>query len=379
MTLVKMPEKTREHYFLEFSRSNSSFLRWGIFLCAGVLGGVAGLLSILLAQGLLKLGGAESAEKHGISNRLASRLGGVVIAGFVAFSLFWHEFMDTFSIINHQVAGVLILSSCYFALGLFEDLKGILKAKLRFVAMLVITVIFLMYRPDFILRYTGLGLVDEFVLASLPFAFVFTVVGLVFFVNAFNTADGANGLVSGITIFTVIGLIQLGIPGIGPFWASVGIGCGIFWLFNVSVGRIFMGDGGAYFLGATLGLGLLLVCNEANVSVWYLLCLVFYPHADLLFSMLRRKVSGKSLFGADNGHLHNLLYKKLSTINVVSNHANTVTGLLISIVFAGFPLLINLLYGDEVNFLVVYCLMWVCYSMIWSFLVNRKFRDISFN
>lgn len=368
---------SKEHYFFEFSRSRSALLRWVLVLCAFLLGGVAGFLSVMLAQGLLKLGGDDSAEKHGISTQQASRLGGVIVFGFMSFSLLWHELSNSLNLMTPEVIGVVVLCAGFFSLGLFEDLKGLLKANTRFILMTAMMGAFLMLRPEFMLRNTGLALLDDWILAFTPVAFVFTLFGMVFLINAFNTADGANGLISGVSIFAIIGLVQLGLGSTGSLLAIVAVGCGIFWLFNVTVGRIFMGDGGAYFLGALLGLVLVVVCNTQQESVWYLLCLIFYPHADLLFSMVRRRAGGKSLFGADNGHLHNLLYRRLSTIKGIRHQANTATGLLIALVFAGLPLVIKNIFTD-INWLWMYCLMWFLYSMAWGFFSDRKTRDVEF-
>jgi hypothetical protein len=121
---------------------------------------------------------------------------------------------------------------------------------------------------------------------------------------------------------------------------------------------------------------MLVVCNKQSTSAWYLLCLIFYPHADLMFSMLRRRAAGKTLFGADNGHLHNLLYRKLSSIDMLSKQANTITGMLISIVFAGLPLLVNQCF-QQINWLAVYAMMWFSYSFCWGFLTDWNFKEIT--
>jgi len=201
-------------------------------------------------------------------------------------------------------------------------------------------------------------------LAYSPVGIAFTLFGVVFYVNAFNTADGANGLISGISMFAVAGILQLGIGEQGGLLLMLGIGCLIFWLFNVTVGRIFMGDGGAYFIGAVMALFLIWLTNEGRADVWYLLCLTAYPHIDLLFSMLRRKAAGKGMFDADNGHFHNVLYRKLASVSVMKKHANTYTGVLVSVMFAGFPLLLFQV-SSELPWLLVYVALWLVYGAVW--------------
>jgi UDP-GlcNAc:undecaprenyl-phosphate/decaprenyl-phosphate GlcNAc-1-phosphate transferase len=368
-------EMPKEHYFFEFAHTRSAYLRWALVVCAGFLGGVAGVLSVFIAQAMLKLGGDDSAAKHGISKNHASRLGGVVVFGFVLLSYVWYFYGLGQNLIDAQVMGIFVAGACFFFLGLFEDLKGLLKANVRFVAMVAIVAVFLLLRPEFILQTTGLSLLDGYLLSYEPIAFVFTMFGVVFMVNAFNTADGANGLISGVTLMACVGLIQHGLGFTGGLLALIGLGCGIFMLFNVVIGRIFLGDGGAYFLGAALSLTLVTICNNGIESPWYLLSLVFYPHADLLFSMVRRKGAGKAIFGADNGHLHNLIYRRLSSITKLAKQANTITGLLVAFVFGALPLLIwNL--GLKVDWLWIYCFQWFLYAASWGLLADRLTRDV---
>lgn len=356
-------QNPKGHHYLEFTATPAAILKWGLFALAGVLGGVAGILSIALAQLMLTLGGSESSEKHGISKFQASRLGGVVIVGFVIFSLVWHSTVSGFTTFSDQMGQILLISIAFFCLGLFEDIKGVLKASVRLVLMLLMLTAFLLAFPKFILVTTGISLLDSLLNQMPSVAFLFTVFGLVFFVNAFNTADGANGLISGVSLFTVIGLCQIGVDGLDQMLVMAAIGSAIFMLFNICVGQIFMGDGGAYFLGALIGVALIFVTTQQVVSVWYLLCLVFYPHADLMFSMARRKYNGLSMFGADNGHLHNLLFSRLSVMTKSHLYANSMTGLLIAVIFSGWPLLASNLFND-MNWLLFYGVLWGVYIFL---------------
>ena len=364
--MEKLPFKIPvEHHYYEFSRSRTALMRWCLVITATLIGGVPGFLAVFIAQMLMNLGGEESSAKHGINSNQASRLGGVVIFSFLLMSLVWHVAAVESLVIGDDLSALLLAASGFFVIGLFEDLKGVLSANVRFVAMLACMAVFLFLAPQFILHHSGIAWMDDYILAFAPIGVAFTLFGVVFYVNAFNTADGANGLISGICIFTVLGLMQQGMGQEGAVALMLGIGCLIFWLFNVTVGRIFMGDGGAYFLGAILSLFLIWMVNEGKADVWYLLCLTAYPHIDLLFSMIRRKAAGGSMFDADNGHFHNLLYKRLSSIGELRKHSNTATGLLVSVVFSGLPLLIHQIVADILWWLI-YLLLWGIYLLGWK-------------
>jgi UDP-N-acetylmuramyl pentapeptide phosphotransferase/UDP-N-acetylglucosamine-1-phosphate transferase len=86
-----------------------------------------------------------------------------------------------------------------------------------------------------------------------------------------------------------------------------------FLVWNYPAGLIFLGDGGAYFLGFMLGeLAILLVMRNPQVSSWYALLLLIYPVFETLFSMYRRFfVRGKSPAMPDGIHLHSLIFRRI--------------------------------------------------------------------
>ena len=62
------------------------------------------------------------------------------------------------------------------------------------------------HRPDLVLLPVGIGWVDFIVEASPLIAIIFTAVCVAFIPNAFNTADGANGLVAGTSALALLWL-----------------------------------------------------------------------------------------------------------------------------------------------------------------------------
>jgi UDP-GlcNAc:undecaprenyl-phosphate/decaprenyl-phosphate GlcNAc-1-phosphate transferase len=353
--------------FLINGLSEEAILRWLVLFLAMLIGGAAGLIAVVMAQLMLNIAKGSSTARLG-------NLGGLVVLAFVWASIVWYEWILQFSILNEITLPIVFASTVFGALGIFEDFQGRLALKNKLIVMVFITIISLVMSPSLLLDVSTFSVANSFAYSSL-LAYVFTIALVVFNVNAFNTADGANGLVSGTALLSAVGLIQLGLGLQGGMLALLGLGCAIFLLFNVIVGRIFLGDGGAYFLGAFLSLSAVHVMKNDITSFWYLLCLLFYPHADLLFSMIRRKGAGKAMFGADNGHLHNLIYRKLSSITMLSRHANTMTGLSVACVFGGLPLLMwNL--GLKVDWLWIYCFQWFLYAASWGLLADRLTRDV---
>ena len=74
--------------------------------------------------------------------------------------------------------------------------------------------------------------------------------------------------------------------------ALIGVGAVLgFFFWNFPGGLIFLGDGGAYFLGFYVAeLGILLLARNPSVSPMCPLLICIYPVFETLFSMYRRKV-----------------------------------------------------------------------------------------
>ena len=92
-------------------------------------------------------------------------------------------------------------------------------------------------------------------------------------------------------------------------------------------GLIFLGDGGAYFLGFYLSeLGILLVHRNPEVSPLFPLLMCIYPVFETLFSMYRRKlVRGHAMGMPDGVHLHSLIYRRVLRWAIGSRDAKQLT------------------------------------------------------
>jgi len=135
--------------------------------------------------------------------------------------------------------------------------------------------------------------------------------------NAINIIDGFNGLASVVCIFMLLSLAYVALQ-VGDMFVLVaalivaGATAG-FLIWNYPVGLIFLGDGGAYFIGFLLGeLALLLVMRNPGVSTWYAALLLIYPAFETIFSAYRRMfVRGKSPAMPDGIHLHSLIFRRI--------------------------------------------------------------------
>jgi UDP-N-acetylmuramyl pentapeptide phosphotransferase/UDP-N-acetylglucosamine-1-phosphate transferase len=97
--------------------------------------------------------------------------------------------------------------------------------------------------------------------------------------------------------------------------AAVGMlgAIGGFLIWNYPRGLIFLGDGGAYFVGFWIAeLSVLLTARHSEVSKWFPLLLCLYPIFETVFTIYRRVVLQKVHPGMPDAlHLHQLIYMRI--------------------------------------------------------------------
>ena len=336
---------------------------WSLGLFAG---GIAFLAAMGVCWLLIQGGGSDSASKHGLSTKDSTRVGGALIAAYVLASVVYYNLWEG-SPIGDAALTALVTAFGFYCIGLLEDLRGDLKASFRFVLMLGLGCVTLWMSPEYVLQPVGLPVVDFFLSLGATVQLLFTAVCIGFLPNAFNTSDGANGLLSGTALLGLVAIISWFESELAYLLLYAALGTLVFFLFNVTTGRFFLGDGGAYFLGVLMGLAIIHIANTRAVSVWCLLSLIFYPVADLLWSMGRRLVSRNSPMAPDNLHLHNLIHD-VALASWASNDArNTATGLVLVIVFSGLPWLLFWCVESATHelWLGLICLQWILYGAAW--------------
>ena len=301
-----------------------------VFL-ATLLFGLSGLLCVLIMLWVTRQQYAqEDSQKHGISELNASRMGGVVIivlslAFLVAHYINGHPFVDVGPLGIHPW-GWTAFMLC-FSLGLVEDFNNdVLSPRSRLLVLtLIFGLVFLVW-PEIVPSNLGFVPIDNLMSYSI-LGWLLMVVFSVGFINAINMADGANGLVPGIVFLSA--LIFYNEVGAFIWEALLGVS-GVFLMFNVGSGKLFLGDAGSYGLGAILLLGGLHAVNSNWISVGFAAVMMSYPCIEILVSILRRALMGRSIFKPDNFHLHNYIYQRFTAKSQSKVLANSATGLIIA-------------------------------------------------
>ena len=176
------------------------------------------------------------------------------------------------------------------------------------------------------LTRVDIGMADM-LLSFWPVALVFTAFAVGGVANAINIIDGFHGLASGTVIISLTALagIALGVGDAPLAVVAVLVAAAVagFWLVNFPWGKLFLGDGGAYFSGFALAwLSVELLARNPGVSPWASVLVVGYPTIEVLYSVMRRRKVRQSPGAADRHHLHSLVATQVIQPRLPRLHPN---------------------------------------------------------
>ncbi len=140
-----------------------------------------------------------------------------------------------------------------------------------------------------------------------------TVSWVVLICNAVNLIDGLDGLAAGAALFSMVTIFTLALgnrPGVATATTILAGSLFGFLIFNFNPASIFLGDSGSLFVGFILSAFVLAESQKRASTLDSLLVpLVSFalPLTDVVLSLLRRFLSGHSIFGADREHIHHKL------------------------------------------------------------------------
>jgi UDP-N-acetylmuramyl pentapeptide phosphotransferase/UDP-N-acetylglucosamine-1-phosphate transferase len=209
----------------------------------------------------------------------------------------------------------LILSAIpVFLVGLLEDLGHHMQPIKRLLASAFSGVLVIIFFKTWV-NAVGIPPFD-ILLVFAPLGILFTLFATIGVVNGFNLVDGLNGFASYITISSAIALsvVAFHINNIEVLrFLFILSACVIgFLMLNFPLGRIFLGDAGAYVLGHLLvWCGILIVYKTESVSPFSILLIFFWPVAETLLSIWRRWWHNKPADRPDRLHYHQLVMRFL--------------------------------------------------------------------
>lgn len=238
-------------------------------------------------------------------------IGGPILLGGMLFAILvgWFLGGKTGEILPEQLfqhLGLLLAGTLIVALGVLDDF-GRLRGRYKLLGQIIIVCIVIACgtKVDRITLVQGQPPIELGI-----FGIIFTAFWLVGAINALNLLDGMDGLLSTIGLLT--SLAFAGVAYLNEAWAPACVAAGLagsllgFLRFNFPPAKIFLGDSGSMLIGLIIGiLGIQSSMKEvATVSIAAPLALLILPIFDTLAAIVRRKLTGRSIYDVDRGHLH---------------------------------------------------------------------------
>lgn len=283
-------------------------MQTGLLVFASTL--LAGLLLIFTQgwHGHFSLDGLDGVQKH--HTQPTPRIGGVAIA--VGLVVTW----ALSAAAERAILGPMLLAGIpALAFGLAEDVTKRVGVSARLLATMFSGAL-AWYLTGVAMQDTGLPPLD-WLLQFLPFAVLFTAFAVGGVANSINIIDGFNGLAAGSVaiMLSAIGLIALSVNDSAVASVCFVLACCAagFVAVNWPLGKIFLGDGGAYLLGFVLAwVAVLLPMRSPSVNAWATILACSYPVIEVGFSVCRRRRrEGHHPGQPDKVHLHHLVHRRI--------------------------------------------------------------------
>lgn len=298
------------------------------------------------------------------------RYGGILIF----FTFLISVYFNSENIINYYM--FVCFMTVNFLLGTLDDVKLIINPLHRFVLFLIINVTLIIFFNVKIREF------DVFILDYLNsfiyFSILISFFCLFFIINGSNLIDGFNGLL-GIHAFLILGVLS--ILTYNKIQSDILIlnyilmtSLALFLVYNIPKAKIFLGDGGSFFIGTLISLLIIVTYNQSNqISPFYFAILIFYLFFEIFFSVFRKILQGKNPFYPDRKHLHMLVYKylKLSN-NKIKNH-NFMTSLIINISYGILITPSFFFYQNDFICKIYFTILILIYLIVYYFL-NQKIK-----
>ena len=269
----------------------------------------------------------------------------------------------------------LLASSPAFLFGLAEDLTkrvGVLQRLLATMASGVLG----WYITGVSITSVGVPGLDQ-LLAWGAISVIFTAFAIGGVANAVNLIDGYNGIASGFVVLALLAVASVAVD-VGDaalaqtaLLAAAGF-IGLF-LVNWPLGKLFLGDSGAYLGGFLVAwLCVLLTNRNESVSPFAALLVCIHPITETIYSLWRRLTSGANPGQPDAMHLHHVVCSRvMPLVNGRMDVANPLSGLSVACLSIPSALLAYSNYKSGITCAALSLMFAVFYLAIYLAFSNR--------
>lgn len=292
-------------------------------------------------------------------------IGGIsIFIAVLAASLLWLP--DTLELRMYLIASAMMVF-----IGALDD-RFDLRVRIRIVGQIIVASLMIYGVGGYVSNLGNLFNQGDVTLGSM--GILFTYIGIIVVINAYNMMDGIDGLIGSLSIntFTAIAILfimsgqttYLSYPliiatAIMPYLM---FNLGLFdKVFGEDTKKIFMGDAGSMFVGLSV-IWLLTMGTQGEqasfrpvTALW--ICAI--PLMDMLAVVFRRYKKGKSPFKPGRDHLHHILQR-----TGLSSKQTLVLISTIAVVFSGIGLLGEYFEIAESIMLISFITLFMLYNLI---------------
>ena len=265
-----------------------------------------------------------------------------------------------------------------FCVGFLSDIKKINSPKLRFIIQTLI-VLGVVYFSSITVPQTKIIFLDQ-LLTNNTFRIFFSIFCILIIINGCNFIDGVNTSLVGYCLIISLSLHYLDLHGVEisqivDFYNLIPVLIALFILnfFN----KLYLGDGGSYFLGLLFALCLINTYQiNNNISPYFVVCLLWYPAFENLFSILRKKKLSRSPLDPDTNHLHQIIFLYLKkNFNIKSIYLNTMTGMIINIYNLMCIVIATQFYSHTKTQILIITVNIIVYLFLYRKLLHKKLKN----
>jgi UDP-N-acetylmuramyl pentapeptide phosphotransferase/UDP-N-acetylglucosamine-1-phosphate transferase len=322
-------------------------------------------------HGALSMDAQEGIQKF--HSAPTPRIGGVAIVA--ALSVVWLNATDELKLL----IGILLLAGLpAFIFGLAEDITKKVSVLQRLLATMASGFLAWWLTGYSLSRVDVLGV--DYLLTFTLVSVLFTCFAVGGVANSINIIDGFNGLASttATLAFGSFAFIAYQVGDIPLAALSLVVAAcvwGFFWV-NWPYGKIFLGDGGSYFVGFSLAwVAVMLIERNSDVSAFAALLICVHPVTEVLFSIYRRKIKDMHPGHPDRMHFHSLIkqrYVRQWFTKISADGHNSITGLLVGLMTLTAGILANFCYQSVWSSFIILFVLIMGYISIYAKMIRFK-------
>ena len=322
------------------------------------------LILFLFSKIAYKLSLVDTPSERKLHSNPTAYTGGIAISFILLFAL------QIFNVLSQDIGIIISLAFLISIVGLIDD-----KYNLNIGGKLSLQIIPILYLIVFEnLSLNELGNYNHFALDLGSFSIPFSLLSVLFLINAFNYFDGLDGVL-GFTSITVITILYFLVPDkeIKLFLIIISIPICIFLCFNFSIFRLpklFLGDNGSLLLGFIFAFILIYFSNQKLIHPILLAwSIAIFVYEFLSINLIRIK-NKKDPFKAGQDHLHHLLFEKTNSIFLTNFLMCFINIILFLIGYFSFK------FSNSVVSLFLFALFFIIFFIVRNSYFNNKSNKI---